>query len=265
MVQIHLTVNPRTNGHTMVFNEDDAIAVKQWALGLAEFKENKMAIVVERPGREDAHMHALFEGPESICPGRQKSQEAYRWVYGHRQELPSSWKWGTKAVHVKALTGKQTMEMTVAGYLRKEQHTMVHIQGLHEDDLNKAAAVYARKLVCPAETLVETSYMQKALEYRNQNQLESTDLAEVLAHMCNHGYSINYLTRKRKISADEIYLFKKQCNGKLTANDIEVVLFAEPTEAPMDPVLASKMDGVIKSISVKHNGGGTFSSVLGHE
>lgn len=249
MVGLHLTFNPRTNGHSYQIQKTDFEFMENWLLSMPEFKEGRIGIVEERPEKDDAHLHAIFEGPDIIAKGRNKSQETETWfrnnAYG---DFPSGWKTGTTAVKVKPMLGAQNINMMMSGYLEKEAFLVHYKQGFDEEELNESKEKYTlKKASSRRENLVETTYMEKALEYRKQKGLETTRLAAVLAHMCNNGYSINYLTRKRKISLEERHLFSKQCVGELTEQDVEDAVFSDPTPVPISPRILNKMNEAVFS------------------
>lgn len=248
MHPIFITYNPNVNGHSRQLSDEDLKDMKAWLETTEQLKDNPFAIVIEDHERpEKAHIHVPAYIDQAVITGRQKSQELRRWFDSVKETLPERWRYGTAAFHVKAMTGKQTPEETLAGYLEKGQHEVYFSKGFDEEELQEARERHSARCVSKKENLVETTYMEKALEYRKAKGLETTRLAEVLAHMCNNGFSINYLSRKRKITQDEVYLFAKQCEGELTADDIEECLFADPTPKPIDSKLVSKLNCVFKT------------------
>lgn len=238
------TYNPRRNDHCRKLSDEDVTDMKEWLLGDDDFKRGKIGIVVERPGEVDAHMHVVFETRPEWNKARNKTQYMERYFETRKETLPERWRWGTQACHVKYMSGAQTIDKMFAGYLMKEEHEVKYQQGFDEEELDTASKAYARhKLGVKKENLVETTYMEKALAYRQDKDLETEDLAEVLAAMENDNYSIAYLLRKRKISQDEVWYFRKRCRGDMTGEDIRDLLYVEPPEKalpPLSTLLANK-------------------------
>lgn len=251
---IHFTLNGRTSKSSRNLKADeDSDFMRDWVLSKEEFRGNRIAIVIERPEEDEAHMHVLVEAGPELWKSSKPTEALSRWMKTRWAEFPADWKADGKSesFYAKPLVGAQTMEMTFGGYLQKEENIVAFKQGWDEEDVEKGRTDYLVASRKKETDLYETTYMQKALAYAKAKGMKESDLWEVLADMDGNGYSVAPLLSKRKITAQAVTYFSKKQRAGLSATEMRELLGSEDAQERPIPSLWLHGDILDKALGKK--------------